>query len=201
MYIHILASAFMSETTRVMTKEVMMTFYLNSPILKQGEGGTWESASRWGENQSRMHLCAYGLSLALPQVGLPPSCSTMCCCSPRLFWANPHPLHLTPQGRARCLCNPRGACRAGPASSMVQQRSAESPLELELDRAGVPLPLAREGPECWGSQYTCSGDRGATVGKPVITKCLRYNWPSQGGGHICGGRRSDRKERIWPLRG
>lgn len=40
----------MSGTTRVMMKEMMMTFYPNSPTLKQGEAGTWESASRWGEN-------------------------------------------------------------------------------------------------------------------------------------------------------
>lgn len=45
MYTHILASSFMSGTARVMMKEVMMTFYPNSPILKQREGGMWESVS------------------------------------------------------------------------------------------------------------------------------------------------------------
>lgn len=35
--------------------------------------------------ESRVHLCAYGLSLALPQVGLLPSCLPMYCCPPSLI--------------------------------------------------------------------------------------------------------------------
>lgn len=126
----------MLETTGVMTKEVM-TFHPKIPHPEAGRRQDLGSQPPGRERILYASVCS-GTFLGISTDGSAPKLLNHVLLL--LIWgAHPHLLHLTPQG----FCIPRGACRAGPARSMVQcsagsPESQANPSQLDLHGAGAP---------------------------------------------------------------